>query len=61
MSRAWLLPWVPERRFIREVNKGIWLHVYSDRYKDKCHNTIMDQKAAFLREVRFKLKGTRDL
>lgn len=60
-SNKWLLPSVPERLFISHISKDIWFHVYSDKYTDKCHNTVMNEKDRFLRAIRFKLKGTENL
>lgn len=60
-SNRWLLPVVPSVRFIRLVSNDLWYHVYSNRDKHKFHNTIMHHKDEFLREVTFRLRGTRDL
>lgn len=60
-ANNWLLPHVPERKFLRDIHKTLWFHVYSDKYGHKFHNTIQHEKGEFIREIRFKLRGTKNL
>lgn len=57
----WMIPAVPSVKFIREISSTLWFHIYSGKFKHKFHNTVNMQKDEFLREVRFKLHGTRNL